>query len=192
MENTLPEISKVVFNWDAISAIATFVATATAFAFSLLALKAPGWERSEDRSEFTAEVLEATRDAIRIFQEAAKIADSGDAAWERVAARARHTRTALTILLQRPSLTDGGITTGAGALQLLEAVIRQHELTTSPPPSNGLARRISSQLRLAIPIVQDVENRAQRVAAYACTEKWPKWEKRFKSFSENGLMGPSN
>lgn len=191
-ENILSEICDVTVNWDAVSAIATFFATVTAFFFSLLALRAPGRARSEDRSEFTSEILSATETAINIFHTAKKISDPRDEAWELVAARARHTRVALQILLQRPSLTDGGITTGAGALTLLEAVILQHESNKSPPPSNGFARRVSNELSLATPIVDQVEKRAKEVADYACKRKYPKWKKRFRGIRDNGLMGSSN
>lgn len=114
------------WNWDAISAVATAIGTGIALVFSALALWAPAREAERQRRESTLEILRAAEEAFTTFNEAAKVVRIGpwsDAALGKAQARAVHGKAALEQLIQRPSLTDGAIYTGAGAIALLGTIL---------------------------------------------------------------------
>ncbi|THK35656.1 hypothetical protein EHS39_23830 [Ensifer sp. MPMI2T] len=169
--------------WEAIGAVATAIATIVAL---WAAVVVPKKERAEDRSEATHEVLRATAEAVKLFDQALKLSTSDQSALGRMAAQARHQSFALDRLLNRTSLSDGAIVTGAGPLQLLEAIARQLE-TSRPSSQIGFARFVASELSPYEVIVPDVHDRAQRVAKYAVKRKWPGWKRRFNDFANHGL-----
>lgn len=148
-------VGQVGWNWDAISAIATATGTLGALAFSTLALGAPGREARRQRRESTEEILRATDDALEIFESTRVIVDVGpwdDGALGKLQARAFHGQKALEQLIKRPSLTDGAIYTGAGAISLLESILaikHQKELIAKMMGAmrerqHGLAGRIDA------------------------------------------------
>jgi hypothetical protein len=113
-------------NWDAISAIATAIATFFALGFSYLALTAPERESRRQRRESTLEILRSTDLAFEILGDAEDLVEGprwDDRELGKLQAKADHGKRALEQLIQRPSLTDGAIFTGAGAIALMDLIL---------------------------------------------------------------------
>ena len=110
-------------DWDAVSAVGTLLASAIALLASWLAMKAPEWNKQADRRESTHEVLRATSEALTLFDEAKTLAIINNT-WSTKPVtsfriRATHLHETIDRLISRPSLSDGAITIGAGAMSIL-------------------------------------------------------------------------
>jgi hypothetical protein len=108
-------------DWSAVSAVGTLLASAIALLASWLALKAPQWSKQADRRESTQEVLAASNEALKLYDEAYALT-SDDQKWPTVTVlriKSIHLHETLNRLIARPSLTDGAITVGAGAMSIL-------------------------------------------------------------------------
>lgn len=169
-------------DWDAVSAVGTLLASAIALLASWLALKAPEWNKQADRRESTHEVLRATAEAITLFNEAKALANVDT--WPAkpvtsVRIRAAHLHEAMDRLISRPSLSDGAITIGAGAMTIL--VILSALKTTEELQEKFLIDGLSHNMlpditelpaaKRTLGVTQEVVNivqeRMQRVKRYA-------------------------
>lgn len=173
-------------NWDAVGAISTALATIVALIASSFAVYAPVRERAKDRSESTYEVLCAAKEALELFEQASTIIRSDQSSIAEIGARAGHLRVAIDRLLNRNSLSDGAIVTGAGAIQLMDAIRVQCE-ESNRPTSSGLARRAPNLLAPYASVSSLVRERGKRVARYAVKRKWPRWRQRYVVMARDGL-----
>lgn len=162
-----------VVTWDAVSAIATLAATLVALWASVNAIRGPERDRRRDRKEATHEIMSATAEVIRIFNEAWDHISYQDPALPELASLADHARLTLDRLISRPSLTDGAIATGVGAMQLAGAVVySQLALDKGTPEFIGRAfvsaadrEEVARKTMVAAkPVVKIVEDRANRVS----------------------------
>lgn len=177
--------------WSGLSAIAAaFAAAVSAFAV-IQAVYLPDRERAKDRSEATHEIMEASAKAVSLFNQALWISkrEGNRLEFGELSPRASHLHVALDRLLNRPSLSDGAIITGAGAMQLMDAVIKQEE-EYSKARYEFLSRPIIKHMELSEMVVAVTLSRAEVVARYAVNRKWPKWERRFADIASNGLQIP--
>lgn len=174
--------------WNGVSAVSTAGAMFASLYAIYLAIVAPSRERAKDRSESTHEILRATAEAIDLFEKAKAVRLSSNdlPVLAKLAGQAGHQGVALDRLLNRSSLSDGAIITGAGALQLTTAIIKQYD-TYKAATLNGSERPASDELAPLDSMVRNIEDRAQRVADYAVKRRWPKWRQRFLDTAENGL-----
>jgi type II secretory pathway pseudopilin PulG len=178
-------------DWEAVSAIGTIAATLVALFASWLAIRAPEWSRRADRREATSEVLRATGEAIEIYRGAAQLV--AEKSWPDdlvtlIRIRADHLYATLDRLIGRPSLTDGAIAVGAGAMSILAAI-------RNIPSSTETVREVSARggdprfarmvetvrpaklvLESAADVVEVVERRVERVRAYA-NRRWYHWRR---------------
>lgn len=120
------------FGWEALAAIATAAATLVALFAAVSALIAPQLEARRQWEESTEEILYAADDAFEIFDATRELLETDwkDEDLAKLQARASCGRGALEQLVRRPSLTDGAVFTGAGAIALLEIVLAvEHKRT---------------------------------------------------------------
>ena len=134
-------------DWNAVSAIGTLLASAIALLVSWLALKAPEWSKKKDRRESTGEVLAASNQALNLYYEA-QILAAEDNKWPTKAVsviriKSAHLHETLNRLVSRPSLTDGAISVGAGAMSILAML--QSLQTTEEVRQERMARLGSSK-----------------------------------------------
>jgi hypothetical protein len=119
-------------DWSAVGAVGTLLASGIALLASWLALKAPEWNKSADRSESTNEVIKATEEALELYAQARQmVAANGNWASPTVITlrtRADHVYQTLDRLVGRPSLTDGAIAVGAGGMSIM-AILRRLDTT---------------------------------------------------------------
>jgi hypothetical protein len=174
------------FNWEALSAIGSLSAAFVALLASWLALRAPEWNKRGDRREATEEVLHATSEALEIYRGAADLVNERvwpDDLVTLIRIRAAHLHATLDRLIGRPSLTDGAIAVGAGAMSILAAIqgiptatetIRAASLRGGDPRLARMVETIKPAklvLDSAADVVTVVETRAARVRTYA-NRRW--------------------
>jgi hypothetical protein len=184
------QINDLGVDWSAVAAIGTVCLALVAGYAATVAVYAPRWQRRRNRSEATAEVLSATREAILLFDEAKMVfarASWRDAPSAVLAARADHLHMTLDRLLNRPELTDGAIVAGSGAMRLLEAIMQGRDMIFSGNGGAGFGKLALEVLFPVDPIVPVVEDRAIRVARHAVRWRWPRWRKRFSAIADQGI-----
>jgi hypothetical protein len=113
-------------DWEAVSAVGTLLASLIALFASWLAVKAPEWSKHADWKNSTGEVLKATQGALLIYNEARALTSNNNVLQsenvKRLRIRADHLKSALEVLLTRPSLSDGAIVLGSGCVSFLAAL----------------------------------------------------------------------
>lgn len=182
------ELKKI--DWDAISALATAIATTVALVSAYIAIVAPERQRAEERSEATIEILRASREAVLLYQKAKVNADhAGQSEFTQSAVLAAHLRDTLDRLTNRTMLTDGAIVTGVAAMSLMNAIVDHEAVRRKNIPSSNLARVLPDWLTPSSAVEEIVLDRAQGTAKYAVRSRWPGWEKRFKRIADEGLLG---
>lgn len=174
-------------DWNAIGAISTAAAAIIALLASWLALKAPEWSRKAERQDATLEVLRAVKEAVAIYGGAAE--SVANKAWpddlaSLIRIRAMQLHATLDRLLNRPSLTDGAIAIGSGAMSVLAAIIaipnsqEARERAFSRSHDSKLARFIDVVgpakivLDSAGQVVEVVQARARKVEDYLNRRWW--------------------
>lgn len=168
--------------WNAVSAVGSFFASFVALFVAWLALKAPEWSKADDRLQAIHEILAATNEALTIYREAHQLV-TVDNKWPKeivipLRIRSTHLYQTLDRLIARPSLTDGPIIVGAGAMSILAVIsslstteeLRRERGKASPQGVAGsLARYVDSvtpakqSLEAAAAVVAVVEERMRRV-----------------------------
>jgi hypothetical protein len=152
-------------NWEAIGAIATAVATIVALWSSWNAIRMPQRAEERARREATREIILASEEAVAIFEVskgALAFPIAPPDALDTAAARADHICQTLDRLLNRTSLTDGAIATGAGAMRLMDAVVNAQALHRKNPNSVYPER----ELARADPVAVVVAERMAKVRAH--------------------------
>ncbi len=134
-------------DWGAVGAFGTMSASIIALFASWLAIKAPQWNKNQDRRESTGEVLAAADEALRLYAEAHTMTVGTDK-WSTKSVsvlriKAAHLYETLDRLVGRPSLTDGAIAVGAGAMSILH-LLRSLE-TTEEIRQKKMARLANSK-----------------------------------------------
>jgi hypothetical protein len=183
-------LAGLTIDWYAVAAVGTIGLTLVAAYAATVAVYAPRWQRRRDRSEATAEVLSAIREAILLFDEAKMVfarASWRDAASATIAARADHIHMTLDRLLNRSELSDGIVVAGSGAMRLLEAIMGGRDMIFSGNGGAGFGKLALEVLFPVDPIVPIVEDRAIRVARHAVKQRWPKWRRRFSAMADQGI-----
>ena len=164
-------------DWEAISAVGTVSASFIALFASWLAIRAPEWARAAERKEATDEVVFATREALSLY-EFARSLTAPEMGWPTEAVlpmriKAGHLTVTLDRLISRPSLSDGAIATGAGALNIMEVLAslqtveetRRDAIARAPAGIEGrIARYAGSRLQV-LPIMEGLESAAEIVRA---------------------------
>ena len=183
-------LSGLTVDWSEVWAACTIILALVAAYAATVAVYAPRWQRRRDRSEATAEVLSATREAILLFDEAKMVfarASWRDQASATLAARADHIHMTLDRLLNRPELSDGTIIAGSGAMRLLEAIMGGRDMIFSGNGGAGFGKLALEVLFPVDPILPVIEERAVRVARHAVKRRWPKWRRRFAAIADQGI-----
>jgi hypothetical protein len=183
-------LAGIVIDWRAIEAIGTITVALAAVYAALVAIYAPRWQRERNRSEATAEVLSAIREAVLLFDEAKMVfarASWRDSASAVLGARADHLHMTLDRLLNRDGLTDGAIIAGSGAMRLLGAIVAGRDTIFEGNGGAGFGKRALEVLFTVDPILPVVEDRAVRVARFAVKNRWPKWRRRFATIAADGI-----
>jgi hypothetical protein len=182
--------SGMTIDWNGVEAVATIGLILVAAYAATIAVYAPRWQRARERSETTAAVLSATREAILLFDEAKMVfarASWRDQASAMLAARADHLHMTIERLLNRPELSEGAIVAGSGAMRLLEAIMGGRDMIFSGNGGAGFGKLALEVLFPVDPIVPVVEDRAIRVARDAVKARWPKWRRRFQAIADEGI-----
>lgn len=156
-------------DWNAIAAVATAIATAVALWSSWNAIRLPEKERARERRAATREVLRGARGAIVLFRVALKV--YGGQTWKSVIARrlrakALHLHATIDRLLTKPNLSDGAISTGIGAMQILKEVEEASDIFFE---RDGIdfGTRAQAHLEPIVPLVKLVRLRYKKVKAYS-------------------------
>ena len=168
-------------------AVGTLLASIIALVASWLAIKALQWSKNQDRRESTGEVLVAADEALRLYAEAHTMTVGTDK-WSTnpvsvLRIKAAHLYETPDRLVGRPSLTDGAIAVGAGAMSVLHLLrsletmeeIRQKKMARSASSKEGrvFAMMIDSAtparetIEAAQALVEVVQERICRVKKYA-------------------------
>lgn len=186
-------------DWNAIGAISTASAAIIALLASWLALKAPEWSRKAERRDATQEVLRAVREALAVYHGAAKLVESK--AWpddltSLIRIRASHLHATLDRLLNRPSLTDGAIAIGAGAMSVLNAIIgipnsqeaKERAFARSHNPNLAQFIDVMGPAKVVLDsagkVVEVIEVRVRRVEDYMKRPLWHRLAKRWRSLRD--------
>jgi hypothetical protein len=170
--------------WSAAAAVIALVAV-------LVGIIAPMQTKRRAWSGATAEVLRATEDSLSLFRQACDTFPNAcycDLSVSEIGARAAQFRVALDRLLNRAELSDGAIVTGAGAMQLMDAILEGKQENFAGP-ANTSVRRAVAALEPARAVVALVEERAGKVARNAIRHWFVGATNKFGRYVHLGLPG---
>lgn len=192
---------KSCFNWDALSAIATFAAAVIALAvpFLLEGLQARARKRTAkaDLASSVAEIIRAVKEALdaysMLYEELSKAQLVGDysARFQDFAERGQRAAEVTNLLINRPGLSDGSIRCGVEGVELgrqvnIAALNAAANLTTNKETA------FETVLRNAVRATR-VVRQVERLTDYysikdASPSRWPQVEKAFQAALATGAF----